>query len=139
MTIRLAPATPHAVAPRHGAFILYAGGTALAIADTPEEGEQAKHAFENVLLPRFTRDEAIALCKAPRSIRFVMADGSRQAEPSHTNEEIWAAGYDAGMRAALEALAAASVFSDAGQNPHELARELDAATTRDKLDAAGIR
>ena len=73
------------------------GFPAMAWCDTSEEAEQARRAFENVLAPRFTRDEAIAIVwKHIASPAGVIQDGA----------------FAVGVRAALEALAAAGVFSD---------------------------
>lgn len=94
-----------------GYVVIRSTGAILSHSDTLEEAEQAKRAFELVLAPRFTRDEAIAIVKA------------------HLDR----LGVAPGLRAALEALAAAGVFVDAdegGNTAHHMA---------DKLDAAGIR
>jgi hypothetical protein len=100
-------------------FVVRSGtGTRLASCNTEAEALAAKRAFEQVLLPRFTRDEAIAICKR------------------HLSEEIDAKAFHpklaAGMRAALEALSAAGVFSDDTRKVHY-------PTMADKLDAAGIK
>lgn len=86
------------------------GGEIIAYADTEAEAHAAKRAFELVLAPRFTRDEAIALFE----------------ERVYQASEAWRATFVPGIRLALEALAAAGVFSD-GRN------------MADRLDAAGIR
>jgi hypothetical protein len=97
---------------------------ALAYGDTFEEAEQAKRAFELVLAPRFTRDEAIAIVKAAPGF------------PRHEGEA--AKLYLEGMRATLEALAWAGVFSDCG--PEQcFSSESCARSMADKLDAAGIK
>lgn len=111
----------------------------LAGCDTPAEAEQAKRAFENVLLPRFTRDEAIAI------VLETMPEPVDQACEHHLR----------GIRLALEALAAAGVFSDsdpcpwcaanqeATPDPGAVCETCDGLgrlrTMADKLDAAGIR
>jgi hypothetical protein len=94
----------------------------VAFADTPVEAEQAKRAFENVLAPRFTRDEAIAIVLDSPIVARVQR---------HPHD----APFYAGMRAALEALAAAGVFSDSDA----FAEKYRTPTMADLLDAAGIR
>ena len=84
----------------------------VAYADTETEALEAKRAFENVLLPRFTRDEAIAI------VRKAVGHDHNPA-------------FTRGLRAALEALAAAGVFV-IEQGPGQ-------AHMRDLLDAAGIQ
>lgn len=98
------------------------GWPAMTWCDTREEALEAKRAFQNVLLPRFTRDEAIAIVKEHRGVDAVLT-----VEPT-TNAR---REYIAGVRAALEALAAAGVFvEDRGPGQAHMA---------DLLDAAGIR
>lgn len=102
----------------------------VALTDTLEEAEQAKRAFENVLAPRFTRDEAIAIVKAARERHNI--EDSSFALPEERADR------DTGIRLALEALAAAGVFSDCG--PEQcFSSESCARSMSDKLDAAGIR
>lgn len=100
-------------------------GTVLAYADTEAEAEQAKRAFELVLAPRFTRDEAIAI------VRQALSAEEHTAEPA-TRGQLW------GIRLALEALAAAGVFSDC-THAGSPASSLCALDMAGKLDAAGIR
>lgn len=84
----------------------------LATCDTQEEAERASQAFERVLAPRFTRDEAIAIVR----------DALDEQRTTERHREHLAQG----ARLALDALAAAGVFWD-GRN------------MSDRLDAAGIR
>lgn len=118
MTIRLSNHTynpevkPHPGNDRHRMVV--SNGTILAYAESEPEAEAAKRAFERVLAPRFTRDEAIAI---------VM----RYPDPPEPNDAdlMWGVGVRAGIRNTLEALAAAGVFVD-GKN------------MADRLDAVGI-
>lgn len=116
MTIRIY-AKPHALIPSNrvrGAVVIRdEDWHTLATADTAEEAEQAQRAFENVLAPRFTRDEAIAIVKP--------ALEAHHAQGPDGWPEIAAT-----ARVVLEALAARGVFVD-GRN------------MADKLDRAGIR
>jgi hypothetical protein len=124
MTIRLGYAAPHRSLMNPRAITVPGNGAVLAYVDTDAEAEQAKRAFENVLAPRFTRDEAIAIVRNYALIDF--------DEPAAVD-----AGVRRGIRLALEALAAASVFSDC----HSIGCGGPACVTamRDLLDAAGIR
>lgn len=113
--IRLTRHTKDPTIYTHPEFHLGSGETTLAWADTEEEIEQAKRAFELVLTPRFTRDEAIALA------REAYARNTSVSEPIEMLDAV-----HRGVRLALEALAAAGLFWD-GRN------------MADRLDAAGIR
>lgn len=114
MTIRLEKTNGTTYANSRGVRLVIQSTVAV---DTEAEALEAKRAFENVLAPRFTRDEAIAIVKAHRGVNAVLT-----VEPmTNARRE-----YIAGMRAALEAIAAAGVFVD-GRN------------MADRLDAAGIR
>lgn len=110
---------------------VYGQGIRLAYANTREEAEQAKRAFELVLAPRFTRDEAIAIVKAN------VKERTRSA--GLTPPEL------RGIRLTLEALAAAGVFSDSRcaecRDDHRVmtCESCGKQTMSDKLDAAGIR
>jgi hypothetical protein len=97
---------------------VYGQGIRLAYANTREEAEQAKRAFEQVLAPRFTRDEAIAIVRHA-------ADGDGRVVRD---------AFNAGIRLALVALADAGVFGDVPSPEHGPSQ-----TMRDLLDAAGIR
>lgn len=108
---------------------VYGQGIRLAYANTREEAEQAKRAFEQVLAPRFTRDEAIAIVLAELG-----------SEPRHYSQAT-----RHGIRLTLEALAAAGVFSDSRcaecRDDHRVmtCEACGKQTMSDKLDAAGIR
>ena len=113
--------------------------------DTEGDALAAKRAFEQVLAPRFTRDEAIAIV-LPKVPRHYVTDADEAA-------------VHAGVRLALEALAAAGAFVvDAAESDNMPCPEHNARishgtgscarcdgtsrvpnTMTDKLDAAGIR
>lgn len=119
MTIRLEKTNGTTYANSRGVRLVIQSTVAV---DTEAEALEAKRAFELVLAPRFTRDEAIALCVP-------------LCAPGRTNQPDVA--IRMGVRMTLEALAAAGVFSDGcdcegrmGECPDTMAR---------KLDAAGIR
>jgi hypothetical protein len=128
MTIRTyAPCTvvknAHPQLMRHS--VRNSAGDLLASADTEAEALEAKRAFENVLAPRFTRDEAIAIVK-----KAIVA---HHAQGPDGWPEIAAT-----ARVVLEALATAGVFSDCG--PEQcFSSESCARSMADKLDAAGIK
>lgn len=132
MTIRLTNPM-HAItierpsSPRHY-HLVFVGDQAVALAETETEALAAKRAFEQVLAPRFTRDEAIALCADLPAHDW--AAGVLEARGNETAAEAHA--FNRGLRAALEALAAAGVFVD-GDHEHE------PDGMRAKLNAAGIR
>lgn len=108
--------------------IVFVGNQAVALADTDEEAQQAKRAFELVLAPRFTRDEAIAIVKKA-------VEGAAPKEYFEALE--WRARSMPAVRLALEALAAEGAFVDGHPRPCE---QTDCpATMSAKLDAAGIR
>jgi hypothetical protein len=116
MAIRLSAEVTKTVVRQHtvGSYIVESRDHAavLASASTEEEAEAARLAFERVLLPRFTADEAIAICLA----------GDPYDDLSDANWRL-------GMRVALEVLADAGVFVHlVGEAP-----------MADKLNAAGIR
>lgn len=93
---------------------------------TEADANDIARAFELVLLPRFTRDEAIVLVQRGAEERGVFR--MPPAAQAH---------YIEGLRAALEALAAAGAFVDGHPCPCE---QTDCpATMSAKLDAAGIR
>lgn len=117
MTIRLTQRAPH-LHPNSGEISLGTLGPVVARADTREEAERAKRAFDLVLAPRFTRDEAIAIVKAKADYR-TDAYGRQAA-------------YIAGIRLALEALAEVGAFSDCDP-------EHEPDGMRAMLNAAGIR
>lgn len=117
------------------------------------EAEQARRAFELVLAPRFTRDEAIVAVQ-----RFAEERGVHSPEFTQHSARDIRAHYIRGLRHALEALAAAGVFSDEQPQPAATRNDrtlekiqrrtgtVDARflpwpgeTMADKLDAAGIR
>lgn len=106
-------------------------GRTLATAETREEAEQVKRAFEQVLAPRFTRDEAIAIVKEAIPL-------SPWADVTGPSIEMVR-----GIRLALEALAAAGVFSDwpcrHETGEVECVGPCTCGTMADKLDAAGAR
>lgn len=106
---------------------------------TEADANDIARAFEQVLAPRFTRDEAIAIVRAALGPGEDFVPGS-----SHVR----------GVRLALEALAAAGVFVDEPADPREPVCDTcgwpgasgkppacadHAQTMADKLDAAGIR
>lgn len=108
-------------------------GTPIAFTDTEAEAERAKLAFEQVLLPRFTRDEAIALAKQEHALRGTIGGGLADERA----RKIYDAAYTDAIRNLMRALAAAGVFSDCGP-PECVSREGCAQIMADKLDAAGI-
>jgi hypothetical protein len=123
MTIRLEKTTDTTYANSRGVRLVIQSTVAV---DTEAEALAAKRAFELVLAPRFTRDEAIAI---------VQAALYREEQEQYMSSPPQVA---FGIRLALEALAAAGVFVDgcpAACGARECADNLMAA----KLDAAGIR
>lgn len=150
MTIRLT----QFVIPKkaHDSYLSSKAGAIIAHTESLAEAETARLAFERVLLPRFTADEAIALCL-------------KQAAPEEDHIDSWLPVerefYLAGMRAALEGLAAAGVFvpdtcgectecngrGHVGWHPERGEEACDGCkgtvrvpqTMADKLDAAGIK
>jgi hypothetical protein len=122
MTIRLEKTNGTTYANSRGVRLVIQSTVAV---DTEAEALEAKRAFENVLAPRFTRDEAIAIVK-----KAIVA---HHAQGPDGWPEIAAT-----ARVVLEALATAGVFSDCG--PEQcFSSESCARSMADKLDAAGIR
>lgn len=109
---------------------VYGQGIRLAYANTREEAEQAKRAFELVLAPRFTRDEAIAIVKAHRSVNAVLT----VVPMTNARRE-----FIAGLRVALEALAAAGAFLPECSRCETNDSDHFCESMSDLLDAAGIR
>lgn len=156
MTIHVAaPARPRSVSPQsyRGGTRYYIFGeawngdlTPLAYADTESEAEQAKRAFENVLAPRFTRDEAIAIVKSLPLGRALNHEGIGECNFCGARSLDWGGtatsaqlcpALVAGARRTLEALAAAGLFSD--EQATVWGREQARTRMSDKLDAAEIR
>lgn len=129
MTIRLEKTNGTTYANSRGVRLVIQSTVAV---DTEAEALAAQRAFETVLAPRFTRDEAIAIVKAYAVNDGAFGDEFTGAARAH---------YLAGIRLALEALAAAGVFVDQAPEREPLSAEdvSAAATMADKLDAAGIR
>jgi hypothetical protein len=133
MTIRLGYTSPHRSLMNPRAITVPGNGAVLAYVDTDKEAEQAKRAFEQVLAPRFTRDEAIAVAVKALPDYDPFALESEKAERADVIH---------GIRTALEALAAAGVFVDSDVTIRDQSgngNDLTAPTMADKLDAAGIR
>lgn len=133
MTIRLTNAM-HAIEvepprPPTTYHLVFIGDQIVALSDTRKEALEAKRAFENVLAPRFTRDEAIAIV----------------AKALDAAEWTWDPDAHKAVRLALEALAAAEVFVDSRcaecRDDHRVmtCEACGKQTMSDKLDAAGIR
>lgn len=125
MTIRLEKTNGTTYANSRGVRLVIQSTVAV---DTEAEAEQAKRAFELVLAPRFTRNEAIAIVKK----------AVEDAAPKEYFRALeWRARSMPAVRLALEALAAEGAFVDGHPRPCE---QTDCpATMSAKLDAAGIR
>lgn len=126
MTIRLEKTNGTTYANSRGVRLVIQSTVAV---DTEAEALEAKRAFENVLAPRFTRDEAIAIVRDMLGRIDQPGQPGWRADPRHP-------AYIAGIRLALEALAAAGVFSDTCTRTRAGA---PCPCMRDLLDAAGIR
>lgn len=72
-----------------------------------------------------TKKQAIEILNARKSERFEMADGSRQAEPLHANERVFASGWDTAIEDAIEALDRAGAFQSDEQAIEQARKVVD--------------